>query len=378
MSGSLVLPSYGEGCLSDLLPSVLAALGVDGESDVVGLPPARAYVVLLVDGLGWRQLRQFAHLAPFLTTLPGRSLTSPVPSTTATSITSLGTGLPPGRHGLVGYQSRLPGTTTLLNALDWDPSVDPAAYQPYPDMFTRARAAGIATAVVSKRRFARSGLTRVALSGAPYRPADTTGERVAAVEDVLRAARGSPALVYAYESDLDGTGHRHGTSAPAWQHQLAATDALAQQLAEAMEPECVLLVTGDHGMVDVVPDDQIDLDAIPALRQDVILIGGEARMRHVYTRAGAADEVADRWARALGERVLVRTQEQAQREGWFGPVEDRVRERIGDVLVAGLGHTVCLVPSVWPREKRMRGHHGSLTDEEMLVPCLLAGGGSAG
>ncbi len=372
VSDPLVLPSYGEGCLSDLLPSVLAALGVDGESDAVGLPPARAYVVLLVDGLGWRQLRQHAAAAPFLSSLPGRSLTAPVPSTTATSITSLGTGLPPGRHGLVGYQSRLPGTTTLLNALDWEPTVDPSTYQPYPDMFTRAALAGVSTSVVSKRRFARSGLTRVALSGAPYRAADTTGERVAAVEDALDAAGSSPALVYAYDSDLDGTGHRHGTAGRAWRHQLTATDALAHQLAEALPPECVLLVTGDHGMVDVTPDDQIDLDVIPALRDDVVLIGGEARLRHVYTRPGSADEVAATWARALGDRVLVRTREQAQAEGWFGPVEDRVRERIGDVLVAGLGSSVCLVPSVWPREHRMRGHHGSLTDAEMLVPCLLA------
>jgi hypothetical protein len=75
----------------------------------------------------------------------------------------------------------------------------------------------------------------------------------------------------------------------------------------------------------------------------------------------------------LGDRAVVRTREQATAEGWFGSLEARVADRFGDVLVAATGSTVLLVPSVWPREARMRGHHGSLTPAEMLVPCLVAG-----
>jgi len=372
VTSRLVAPAYGEGSLVDLLPSVLGALGVAGETDVVGLPPAQGYCVLLVDGLGWNQLREHAAIAPFLASLPGRSLTTPVPSTTAASIASLGTGLPPGRHGLVGYQSRIPGTTTLLNALEWDPAVDPSRYQPYPDVFARASREGVTASVVSKRRFATSGLTRCALSGGDYRGADTVGERVAAVEGAFDDADGGPALVYVYDSDLDATGHRHGPRSPEWRAQLRATDALAEQLVEALPPGIALVVTGDHGMVDVSRDDHIDVEAIPGLTDEVALIGGEARFRHVYTADGAAGRVAERWARRLGDRALVRTRDQAVSEGWFGAVDGRVVERIGDVLVAALESYVCLVPSVWPRESRMRGHHGSLTETEMLVPCLVS------
>lgn len=372
MSREIVSPAYGEGSLVDLLPSVLGALGVDGESDVVGLPPARGYCVLLVDGLGWNQLRANASSAPFLSSLPGRSITTPVPSTTAASITSLGTGLPPGRHGLVGYTSRLPGTTTLLNALEWDSSVDPSSYQPYPDVFARAQAEGLVTFVVSKRRFATSGLTRVALGGGRYRGADTVGERVAAVERAFEEAQGSPTLVYAYESDLDSTGHRHGPSSPEWRHQLRSVDALAEHLADVLPPGFALVVTGDHGMIEAAPTDHVDVDAMSELREGVVLIGGEPRFRHVYTQPGAADDVATRWQSRLGKRVVVRTREQAQAAGWFGPIDERVRERIGDVVVAAMGSTVCLVPSVWPKEHRMKGHHGSITADEMLVPCVVA------
>jgi hypothetical protein len=372
VSDTLVTPAYGEGSLADLLPSALGALGVDGLSDVVGLPPAHGYCVLLVDGLGWLQLREQPAAAPFLTSLPGRSITTPVPSTTAASVTTLGTGLPPGRHGLVGYLSRIPGTLSLLNALEWDAGIDPSSYQPYPDMFARARAEGVATRVVSKRRFAGSGLTRAALSGAPFRGADTIGERVDAVERAFDEAGDSPALVYAYESDLDSTGHRHGPRSGAWRHELTAVDAFAQQLADVLPPDVALVVTGDHGMVEVTADDHIDVDTTPGLADGVLLIGGEPRFRHVYTAEGKADEVAARWGEVLGPRALVRTQRQAVAAGWFGTVDDRVRDRIGDVVVAALGSHVLLVPSVWPREARMRGHHGSITEQEMLVPCVVA------
>ncbi len=370
MTDAFELPAYGEGAVSDLLPSVLAALGADGYVDAVGLPAREGYCVLLVDGLGWQQLREHPASAPFLTSLPGRSITAPVPSTTATSITSLGTGLPPGRHGVAGYLSRIPGTQRLLNALDWDPTVNPEQYQPYPTLLARAGHDGVRAGVVSQRRFARSGLTRVGLSGARYWPADSPGERVAAVTTALRAGP-EPALVYAYESDLDGTGHRHGVDSAAWRFQLAAVDLLAEQLADALPPGCALLVTGDHGMVSVGPDDQVDVDAIPGLLDEVDLVGGEPRLRQLYTRAATA--VAQRWRRALGDRAVVRTREQATAEGWFGALEARVADRFGDVLVAATGSTVLLVPSVWPREARMRGHHGSLTPAEMLVPCLVAG-----
>lgn len=373
MTGPFVPPAYGEGAVSDLVPSLLAALGSDGHTDVLGLPARDAWCVLLVDGLGWRQLREHAAHAPVLSSLPGGSLTATVPSTTATSITSLGTGLPPGRHGVVGYQSRIPGRSTLLNALDWDPTVDPERYQPYPTLFARAAADGVRATVVSRRRFARSGLTRVALAGVRYAPADNAGERVAEVVAALDAARGGPALVYAYESDLDGVGHRHGVRSAAWRHQLRAVDMMVEQLVDELPRGCGLVVTGDHGMVTVRAEDQVDVEAVPGLLDAVDLVGGEPRFRQLYTRPGAAPEVAARWARVLGERAVVRTRQQAVAAGWFGTLEDRVAERIGDVLVACTGSTVLLVPSVWPREARMRGHHGSLTDDEMLVPCLVAG-----
>lgn len=373
------LPRYGDGALSDLLPSALGALGVPGEEDPLGLCARSAgadrLCVLLVDGLGWELLLRHPAQAPFLSSLTrdGRSLTSSLPSTTATSLTSLGTGLPPGRHGVVGYTSRVPATGALLNALRWDQPVDPAQWQPYPTVIERAARAGIAVTVVSKRMFRGSGLTGVALRGPGFRPADTLGERVAAVENALQA--GPPALVYVYEGDLDYTGHWQGCESAAWRYHLAMVDRLAELLHEALPAGAALVVTADHGMVDVPHAARVDVDAVPAMRDGVELVGGEARFRHVYARRGAAADVAAAWRAVLGERAIVLSRAAAIAQGWFGPVDERVVERIGDVVVAVTGDCAVEVTSVFPVEARLLGLHGAPTAAEVLVPYLVAPAG---
>lgn len=363
-----LLPRYGEDSLADLMPSVLAALGVRGEHDILGLPPSSRYCVVLVDGLGWRQLRSHPREAPFLASLPGRAITVGVPTTTATSLTSLGTGLPPGRHGVVGYTSRVPGTKDeLFHSLKWEPDLDPLAYQPYSSVFERAVRAGVAATVVGQRRFNGTGLTRVAFRG-PFRAANTYGERVAAAVTALEGA--DPALVYIYEGDLDYTGHQAGVASAAWRYQLTMVDRFLEELHDALPPGATMVVTADHGMVDVASSQRIDVDHVPALRDGVALVAGEARFRHVYAVDGAAADVEAAWRAVLGERAVVRSRAAAVSEGWFGAVDARVAERIGDVVVNVAGDCAIERRSVFPAEPKLIGLHGAITDDELFVPLL--------
>lgn len=371
---TLLDPAYGERSLGDVVPAVAQALGVPladplGPPSRLTLPPAPAYVVLLVDGLGARLLERYAHVAPYLSSLVREEpATCGVPSTTATSLTSLGTGLVPGAHGVIGFSTRVPGTGRLMNALQWSKDVDPIAWQPHPTSFDRLRERGVAVTVVNKREFARSGLTIAAHRGAEYVGADRAGERIAAA---LESTAVRPSLTYLYDSDLDWTGHRHGVASTAWLQQLAMIDAEAEQLREALPPAVRLVVVADHGMVDSPETSRIDVDLEPALRDGVDLLGGEARFRQLYCSRGAVDDVVAAWREVLGHRADVLTREEGIARGWFGAMSPAVLPRVGDVLVAcHADHTV--VASVeWAYESGLVGFHGSLTPEEMLIPVLV-------
>jgi hypothetical protein len=364
-------PPYGSGTLPDLGCSLLASLGVPGEPDVLGLPAANRVCLLIVDGLGWELLRAHPAAAPFLSELAATSWPISVgyPATTATSLTSLGTGLTPGCHGMLGYQVARPGEGKLLNLLKWDPAVDPVAWQPAQTIFQRAAAAGVQARYVAQRSFRGSGLTTAHARGVDYRGADSLGELAACTHDALRFG-GERTLVVTYHSHLDATGHRHGIASDAWRFELAHVDKLAEQLATGLPDGSVLHVTADHGMVDIGPGDRIDVDANPELRDGVALLGGEARARYVYTEPGAAADVLAAWRELLGDRVCVLPRDEAIARGWFGTVAPQFAARIGDVVAAPYGPAAMVATVAEPKESALVGMHGSLTQDEQLIPLL--------
>jgi hypothetical protein len=363
-------PRYGESSLADLASSVLASLGVAGEPNPLRLSEADRVCLLVVDGLGWELLREHQAAAPFLSELAvaGRPLTAGFPAMTATSLASLGTGRPPGQHGVLGYQVAVPGEGRLLNTLHWDRRVDPVAWQPGSTIFERAAAAGVSGFHVAGSSLLRTGLSVASLRGARKVPADTLGALAAQAANALR--RSDRALVVAYHGELDATGHLFGCASDAWRYHLGQVDRLAEQLAGALPPGTVLHVTADHGMVDVPLQDRIDADVVPGLRTGVALLGGDSRARHVYTLPGASGDVLATWRGVLGHRAWVASRDEAIAEGWFGPVEPWLAPRIGDVVVAPAGPFAVVATRAEPRESALIGMHGSLTPADQLVPLL--------
>ncbi len=364
------LPGYGENSLADLGASLLAALGLVREANPLRLPAADRVCVLVVDGLGWELLRGHQAAAPFLSELAvsGRPLTAGFPAMTATSLTSLGTGTPPGQHGVLGYLVAVPGEGRLLNTLRWDSRVDPVSWQPGPTIFERAAAAGIAGFHVAHPAVLRTGLSAAALRGAEGVAAGTLGALAAQAAAVLR--RSDRALAFVYHGQLDSTGHGFGCSSDAWRYHLGQVDRLAEHLAGALPPGTALYVTADHGMVDVPPQDRTDADAVPGLRDGVALLGGDARSRHVYAEPGAAADVLAAWREVLGHRAWVVSRDEAIAEGWFGPVVPRVVPRIGDVVAASTATSAIVATRAEPLESALIGMHGSLTLAEQAVPLL--------
>jgi predicted AlkP superfamily pyrophosphatase or phosphodiesterase len=376
---SAPVPEYGAGSLADLLPTLGSHLGVpDCAPAIPELAPADRACVFLIDGLGWQQLQAHPDEAPFLTSLlassrggTGRPITAGYPATTATSLASVGTGLPPGAHGLPGYTVRNPDTGELMNQLRWIPWTQPHAWQPYPTIFQRAHEAGVHTAQVSAPAFESTPLTKVALSGGTFRGRLSGEDRMDLAAEQLAA--GDRSLVYTYYSEVDGKGHRFGVDSDPWRGQLMYVDRLAQRLAEQLPPRSALYITADHGMIDIPFDEQsrIDFDEDWELRAGVALLGGEGRARHVYAVPGAESDVLTVWREVLGEQFWIASRDEAIEAGWFGPhIDERVYARLGDVIAAAHDDVVIIASEREPKESVMVGNHGSMTPAEQLVPLL--------
>lgn len=363
-------PHYGAGSLAELTPSVLASLGVPGEPATLPLPPVRRACVLLVDGMGWELLASHRSDAPFLASLLDTAdpITASFPTTTATSLTTLGTGLAPGHHGIVGLKVALPGSDQVMHQLKWSPAVDPETWQPRQTVYQRAEQAGVATGYVAFGGYEGSGLSRASARGSRYVAANDITELAVKAGTALTA--GERSLVFVYHSDLDTYGHMVGVDSPYWRLHLGHVDRLAEQIANQLPPDAALYVTADHGMVDSTPASRVDVESDPELSAGVRVLAGEARVRQVHVHDGATDDVLAAWRERLSGRAEVITRDQAIAEGLFGGVDEAVLPRIGDILALARGDTALVAPRAEPMESALVGQHGSLTPEELRVPLL--------
>ena len=335
---------YGERSLTELIPSVLAALGEPTGSRT---PSASSELfgacLFLVDGLGGAAGPRRARGA-----VPGEAA-RPRARSPPGSLDDRGEPRlarhrrAAGEHGLVGYTLAVSGYDRPMNVLRWSlsgggPAVDLArrvAARGVPARTDRLRARGEPRPPDRHPRRAGTRAVGPDAGNAPRRrvPARllTRRRRRGGGEELHAGTR----LVLAYYPGLDFTGHLRGPNSDAWALELGHVDRIASDLADRLPPGAAMIVTGDHGMVEVLDEQKVDLGSHPELMEGVRMIAGEPRARYVYARPGAEKDVLAAWTDVLSDRMWVVSREQAIADGWFGPgVPDRVRPRIGDVVAA--------------------------------------------
>ena len=370
------VPDHGGGSLADVLPAALTALGLVEKGPGPDLPSSSRVVVVLVDGLGMAALLAHAQEAPYLTSLLegewSRRLTTVFPSTTPIALTSLGTGLPPAQHGLTGLYLRLrePTGARVINTLAIPAETDMRALQPQPTVFERV-SAEIAVTRVGPASFDGQGLTEAALRGGDYAAAETPVERVAATATAVR--RGDKSLTYVYWGDLDSVGHRKGCETEEWRAELTRVDRWVEHLVAALPPGTTMLLTSDHGMLDVPAGNRFDVGVTDALQAGVEVVTGDLRGSQVHVRPGATDDVLASWRETLGEAYWVVPRDDAVDLGLYGPfMPDAFRARLGDVLALAVTDHVVLDSRTMPaRFLSLVGMHGGLTDVELGIPLLV-------
>ena len=365
-----VVPAYHDACVTALVPALL-----EGSAAPTWLPAkvlqARQILLLVLDGLGWLQLRNRTEVAPTLTDMAGGPITTVAPSTTAAALTSISTGLPPGEHGVVGYRIAVGGSSgpphgEILNALRWSTGngdarcrYDPRLFQPC-EMFGSQR-----PPVVTRAQFADSGFTAAHLS-------DTRlfgyADRGGLVDQVLGAFAREEPFVYAYWDDIDRTAHEFGL-AERYNDELAACDAMVAELLHRLPAGTAVVVTADHGQVHVGER----LIHLPAEVTGLVDgQSGEARFRWLHSRPGAASDLLAAAHQAFDHVGWVRSVDEVLSAGWLGDrVTSTARGRLGDVAVVARD-PVAFVDPAEVSSIELIGRHGSLTAAEMLVPAVFA------
>jgi hypothetical protein len=358
-----VRPAYGGACLDQVVPTLLTGRSASWLPEPVA--GARSVVLLVLDGLGWVNLQEHRASLPVLGSMTGGSITSVLPSTTASALTSLATGMAPSQHGIVGFRIRI--DDSVLNVLRWQVPYGRKA----PDPFTVQRHTaflGRPVPVVTKGEFRRTGFTEAHLRGSVFTGWSTVS---VLVEHCRRLVGRDERLVYSYYPGIDSVAHEFGLLDEYYRAELAFADELVGRLLDVLPSHATLVITADHGQVHV-GDNWIQLHA---LRDMYRYCAGEGRFRYLYAERGAVPALLEAAEDEFGAQAWVFSRDQLLDEGWLGPgpVIASIRRRIGDVILAPRDPVAFVDPDL-PNEARLVGAHGSLTADEMIVPLLAARG----
>lgn len=366
------------GTIRDILPSAAALLRVEGTHDRLDLQSTLGDVervaVVLVDGMGYHLLPKLAPHAPLLASVLGggtgslAELTCTFPSTTPTSLVSFATAAAAGEHGILGFTLNVPGTERVLTHIVWRDDPPPAQWQPVPTWFERLAQAGVHSTAVLPALFAGSGLTEATYRGASFAG---VGRDEDYAHRLLIELRAQPGLVYGYTSGLDTAAHVYGIASPQWARAATRVDALLTRLLEQLPSDAALLVTADHGGLDVPADARVDIATDADLARGVRVVAGEPRVRYLHTLDGALPDVLATWRELLGERARVLERDEAISAGWFGPVSASHRARIGDIVVICTGEFAVLATEHEPPETaKLVGFHGAIDSVETAIPLI--------
>ena len=272
---------------------------------------------------------------------------------------------------MVGYTVRVPNSGNpgrLLNGLKWDERVDPLSWQKIPTLFQRASEHGISVSTIGEKRYQDTAFTTASLRGAKYLGANRQTEIVAQVKIALA----EPAsFAYVYVNGLDAAGHKDGVGSDKWLVALEAVGELILQIVNQLPKNTQFFITADHGMVN--PEEKIILGRDNPLMNHVTLVGGEPRARHIYLEPGSETDATSLWREFLRDQVVIHTKQEAIDVGLFGEiVSDDCFARIGDLIAIPSENVLLIDPTRSAQESAMVGHHGGLTDAEVVIPLLTA------
>lgn len=380
--GSLVRPDAAIPNTVDLARALASLCGVQGPecgtsaqgiADVIG---EHAHIVfVLIDGLGMNLVEREAP-DEFFRAHTVMELRSVFPSSTAPALTSIATGLWPAEHAVPGWWTYLPTyglTATILPFVERFSKKDATMYGVTPDVAFPGAALGPRMARaqlrVMPKRIDGSVYSRYSSGDAPsFGYASLRAGVEAACAFIARGT--GPTLTYLYAPFVDTAEHEHGIDSKAVGRALRLVRSRVEMLAERLQGRARIVLTADHGQIDVPAGQQTQLrDDDPLLRLLRVPPSCEPRTPAFHVAPGKHAEFERMFRERFGEQFALLTIDEADELRLFGsgPMSDETRRRLGDYVgIALRPNTVSL-----PVETPMIGFHGGLMADEVRVPLVV-------
>jgi len=405
-SEEFIMPCYEGFSIANLPATIVSILG--GEPVDIMAPPlspdlwtdlaggVRHVVVVIWDGVGYlhfqkmleddrelnilrRLLNNSSHFLP---------ITSVFPSTTAVALSSLFTGYTPAKHGLIGRKLCLREYGGMVDMLDLTPimskseqlliewGMEPEKFLPVPTLAETLARQDIPTYIATHRRQINHGFWKMAAFRGTVitKGFVTSSDMWVLLRQMLEELYSERSLLVAYWGDTDAVSHQYGLESDALAAEIRSfVYSLTREFLQPLTPEVrkgtLLFIVSDHGHVNSLPEQAVNINNHPYLRDALGLpLGNEPRAAFLYVRNNRKDAVRSYFEKHLAEQFVVLDSQEVLKAGLFGDgsITPEVSHRIGDLIALSRGEAILYQEG----DPILRSYHGGLAPGEMLAILL--------
>jgi len=402
LDGGFIAPKYDDQSILNIPTTICDWMGVPGISNGLLMPEIRESIgggvqrilLVLMDALSLHRFQEWMEVAPVWKSLLEDGilapLTSVVPSTTSSALTTYWTGQSPAVHGVIGYEMWLKEFSIVANMILHAPitfsgdigslkkaGFSPEEFLPVQTLGTHLQNHGVKSYAFNHHRIARSGLSQMFLQDAEIMSFATPASMWVGMRQLFESRPDEKMYVWAYWGAVDGISHYYGpdnerNSAEFSHYSAAFEQFFLNQISPAARKDTLILLTADHGMVDTPLNSRNVLKTHPGLHQHFLLNPTcENRFASLYLRPGREDEVRGYFETTWPGKFEIITQGDALDAGLFGPGlhHPNLKHRIGDLIAVARDESY-----LWWSEGEdfLLGRHGGMCPKEMVVPFLAA------
>lgn len=386
-SGQLTRPDFSQATTVDLIQALYSLAGSGARElspngahlkALIGQWPH--YVFVVIDGMGQDIMERTAPDG-FMRTHCHQTLQPVFPSTTSAAITSFATASYPAAHGITGWWVYFPEHNTTSTIL---PFVERFTSRPLLDMGISPDRVFTAPSVFPSLRYRAHQVVPTKLRDSVYTKYITKPTKPLAFTSVVHGftlvadhvdASSSPTFTWLYLPGLDTLAHVFGTDSQEVSEELNIYDHLLRLLEQAIGQKAKIVVTADHGHVNVPESNVYYLDEEDPIMECLATPpSGEPTVPMFHLKPGAGATFEDGFRTRFGNAFALISTDEVDALRLLGPnsLSQTTRSRLGDYLA------LAPVPSVLhyrtrqaPRSSK-KGFHGGLTPREMTVPLILS------
>ncbi len=402
---SLVKPAYDGRSIANIPDTAAKLLGAHFtrpllHEKISDFKDAKNVVLLLLDGLGSKLIESARanYGLPSLDMIQEHSvsfdITSVFPSTTASAMASIHTGLTPQEHGVIGYTmylrelgligQMLRFTPALGGRSLFDSGLDRQNFLGGPTIHERLGSEGIESIVYSPRYLIDSGLSQVTYRGAFVEPQNSVADMIVRLRKNLENGVGKSFHI-AYHPSPDTLSHAHGPYSEEYAVELESIfrivhSELFRKLDNEIAENTVLIISGDHGAVHVKSEDIVDLSNHPALLNMLKLPPtGDSRATILHIKEGEEDHPTKYFEQNFNNLFEVKSSKELLDQGYFGmgTIREETKDRVGNVVAIPKSYNAIDYSILDPNHGSVPGRHGGASEEEMKVPCIISRLGSS-